>query len=66
MRQRFRFRLAERGRHLRRILAIWRSRDPKPWVVALVAVGVGFSLFLVMLAWVGVLRLLSHVAKWLR
>jgi hypothetical protein len=66
MRQRFRFRLADRCRHVRRVLAIWRRRDPKPWVVALVAISLGLGLFLLMLAWVGALRLLAYVAKWLR
>ncbi len=66
MRQRLRFRLAEPCRRMRRILAIWRRRDPKPWVVALVGVGLGFGLFLAMLSWVGALRLLAHVVKWLR
>ncbi len=66
MRQRFRFRLAGRCRRVRRVLAIWRRRDPKPWVVALVGMAMGFGLFLFMLAWIGTLRLAGYVAKWLR
>jgi len=66
MRQRFRFRPAERWARVRRSLGIWRQRDPKPWIVALAAMAMGFGLLLVMLTWVGVLRLLASVVKWLR
>jgi len=66
MRRRVRFRLAERSRRVRRIIAVWRRRDPKPWVVALVGMALGLGLFLMALAWVGALRLLAYVAKLLR
>jgi hypothetical protein len=58
--------LAERRRRVRRLLAIWRRRDPRAWVVALVGMALGLGLFLVMLAWVGALRLVAYVAKSLR
>jgi hypothetical protein len=64
MRQGFRVRLAEKRRRLRRILAIWRRRDPKPRVVALMAVAMGFALFLFLLAWVGALYVVSHITRW--
>jgi len=66
MRHRFRFRLAERCRRSRRVLAIWRRRDPPPRVVALVGMALGLGLFLVLLAMVGMLRLVAYVATWLR
>jgi hypothetical protein len=66
MRQRILFRLAERRRRLRRVLAVWRRRDPKPWVIALVGMAMGLSLFLLMLGLVGLLRLLDYVAEALR
>ena len=58
--------LADRHRRARRVLAIWRRRDPQPLVVALVAVALGLSSFLVTLALVEVFRLLADVAKSLR
>lgn len=58
--------LAERRRRVRRLLAIWRRRDPRAWGVALVGMALGLGLFLVMLAWVGALRLVAYVAKSLR
>jgi len=64
--QRVRFRLTKRRRRLRRLLAIWRRRDPEPWVVTLVGIAVGLGLFLFMLVWVGTLRLVAYVTKWLR
>jgi hypothetical protein len=66
MRQRMSFRLAERSHRARRVLAIWRRRDPKPWVVALVGMALGLGTFLFMLAVVGVLRLAAYVARSLR
>jgi hypothetical protein len=66
MRQRSLFRLAERRRRLRRVLAVWRGREPKPLVIALVGMAMGLSLFLLMLGLVGLLRLLDYVAKALR
>ena len=66
MRQRGRFRLAERYRRVRRLLAIWRRRDPKAWVVALVGMALGLCLFLIQLALLGALRLVAYIAKSLR
>jgi hypothetical protein len=61
--QRVRFRLAERRRRVRRLLALWRRRDPKAWIVALVGMAMGLGLFLLMLGLVGALRLVAYVAK---
>ena len=61
--QRVRFRLAERRRRVRRLLALWRRRDPKAWIVALVGMAMGLGLFLLMLGLVGSLRLVAYVAK---
>jgi hypothetical protein len=58
--------LADRYRRARRILAILRRRDPKPWVVALVAMALGLSTFLFLLALVEVLRLVAQISKSLR
>jgi hypothetical protein len=66
MRRRVRFRLAERRRRMRRVLAIWRRRDPRPSVVALLGMAMGLCLFLFMLALVGLLRLGNYVGKSLR
>ncbi len=66
MRQRARFQLAERFRRVRRVLAIWRRRDPRAWVLALVGMAMGLCLFLMQLAWIGVLRLVAYVVKSLR
>jgi len=66
MRQRFRFRLAERWDRVRRRLDIWRQRDPQPWIVALAGMAMGLGLLLVLLTWVGSLRMLASVVKWLR
>jgi len=66
MLQRVRFLLAERRRRVRRVLAIWRRRDPKAWVIALVGMALGLGLFLMTLALVGALRLVAYVAKSLR
>jgi hypothetical protein len=61
--QRVRFRLAERRRRMRRLLALWRRPDPKAWIVALVGMAMGLGLFLLMLGLVGALRLVAYVVK---
>jgi hypothetical protein len=61
--QRVRFRLAERCRRVRRLLALWRRRDPKAWIVALVGMAMGLGLFLLMLGLVGAFRLVAYVVK---
>ena len=66
MRQRLRFRLSERWRRLRRLLAIWRRRDPQPWVVALLGMAMGLGLFLMLLAWIAALRLVADLVQLLR
>ena len=58
-----RFRLAEHHRRLRRRLTIWRRRDPKPWVVALLGMALGLCLLLPVLAWIGVLRLIARMLR---
>jgi hypothetical protein len=66
MRRRFRFWQAEWLHRGRRRLAIWRRRDPRAWVIALVGMALGLVLFLMQLALVGALRVVGHVAKSLR
>jgi len=61
-----RCRLAEQRRRVRRLLADWRRRDPKVWVIALVGMALGFGLFLLQLTLIGVFRLVAYVAKSLR
>ncbi len=53
----------DRARRLRRFLAIWRRRDPKPWVLALVGMALGLCLFLLQLALIGALRLGAYIAR---
>src|ERR1700722_4309467 len=59
-------RLTERYRRLRRRLAVWRRRDPKPWVVALIGVALGFGLFVLLLSLVALTRIAADVTKPLR
>ena len=66
MRRRFRLRLAERRRRVRRLLAIWRRRDPKAWIVALMGMVLGLCLFLLQLALTEAFHLLAQVMKSLR
>jgi len=63
MRQWGRSRLAELQRRGRRLLADWRRRDPKPWVVALLGMALGLGILLFQLALVGVLRFVAYVVK---
>jgi hypothetical protein len=51
---------------LRRLLAIWRRRDPKPWVLALLGMALGLCLFLLQLALIGALRLGACIARLVR
>jgi hypothetical protein len=66
MRQRTPSQLAQRCRRVRSLLASWRRRDPKAWVVALVGMALGIGVFLLMLAELGVLRLVAYVVQLLR
>ena len=64
--QRVRLWLAERRTRVRCLLAAWQQRNPPAWVLALVGMAMGICLFLMILAWVGILRLVSYVVKSLR
>jgi hypothetical protein len=57
MLQRILARLAASHRHVRHLMAIGQRRDPKVWIVALLGTALGLGVFLMMLIWVGALRL---------
>ncbi len=63
---RARLRLSEPLRRLRRRLAIWRRRDPKPWVLVLLGMALGLGLLLIPLAWIGLPSLLAWLVRRLR
>lgn len=66
MRHWIQLRLAELRRRLRRFLATWRLRDPKPWVLALVGMTLGLGLFVLQVALVEIFRFIVCIAKSLR
>lgn len=59
-------RLAAWERRVRRLVAVSRRRDPKPWVAALIGMVLGMLLFVAMVLWTGVLHILAGIARALR